>query len=76
MMISATMVSELPIDQALAEANREAFEGEIRLTDVQDNLVHACRPGTEAYVGTDTARTQDHDTLKAIVARRHSRSGI
>ena len=48
------------------------LEGEIRLTDVQDNVVYACGPGTEAYVSAGTAHTEDHDTLKMIVARRHS----
>ena len=52
------------------------LEGEIKLTDVQDSVVHECGPGTKAYVGAGTAHTEDHGTLKMIAARRHSRSGI
>ena len=52
------------------------LEGEIRLTDVQDNVVHACGSGTKAYVSAGTVHTEDHDTLKMIVARRHSRATI
>ena len=102
MTITANLVLEMTLDQALAEANSEGFvgeikeytgghtephqhdydvrlfvlEGEIRLTNVQDNVVYACGPGTQAYVSAGTAHTEDHDTLKMIVARRHSRSSI
>lgn len=52
------------------------LEGEIRLTDVQDDVVHACGPGTKAYVGAGTTHTEVYGALKMIVARRHPRSGI
>ncbi len=52
------------------------LEGEITLTDVQDNVVYACGPGTKAYVSAGTAHAEDYDTVKMIVARRHSRSRI
>ncbi len=52
------------------------LEGEIRLTDVQDNVVYPCSSGTKAYVSAGTVHTEDHETLKMIVARRHSRATI
>jgi hypothetical protein len=50
------------------------LEGEIRLTDVQADVVHACGPGTQAYVVAGASHTEDYDMLKMIVARRHPRS--
>ena len=102
MTITANLVPEMTLDQALAEANSEGFvgeikeytgghtephqhdydvclfvlEGEIRLTDVQDNVVYACGSGTKAYVSAGTAHTEDHGTLKMIVGRRRSRSSV
>ena len=52
------------------------LEGEIRLTDVQNNVVYECGYGTKAYVSAGIMHTEDHDTLKMIVARRHSRATI
>ncbi len=102
MTITANLVSEMTLDQALAEANSDGFiaeikeytdgvtephqhdydvrlfilEGEIRLTDVHKNFVHACGPGTKVHVSAGTAHSEDHGTLKMIVGRRHSRSSV
>ena len=44
--------------------------GEFRLTDVERETVHVCRPGDRVYVAAGTSHSEDHGELKMVIGRR------
>jgi len=47
------------------------IEGEFRVTDVDEGVVHNCGPGTKLSVSSGTRHFEDHDAVKMVVGRRH-----
>ncbi len=48
------------------------LEGEIRVTELDADAVHVCKPGDKLFVASGTRHCEEHGPLRMVVGRRRA----